>query len=74
MQLWDTSLWFRGPRYPVPVRNKRRMSGRSLAVSWGIGLTIGVAAAIAFAWRDGLAQRLEPTALQINWEILGWPD
>ena len=39
-----------------------------------LGLTLGVAAAVAAAGSGGLAQRLEPTAIQINWEIFGWPE
>ncbi len=74
VQLKDTSGWFRGPRYPVPLRNKRRLSAQALAVSWAVGLTIGVGSAIAVAWRGGIAQHLEPTALKIEWELLAWDE
>ena len=74
MQLKDTTNWFRGPRYAVPVRNNRRRRGHGVGVSWVIGLTIGVATAIAVAWSDGIGQALEPTALKIEWRAFGWAE
>lgn len=74
MQLKDTSTWFRGPRYPLPVRNKRRAGAAWLAVGWGVGLAIGCCAAVWVAWDEGFAEHLEPTALQINSEVFAWQD